>query len=158
MKSKYARMPVYSSFVKHLDFISVDPYSLESLSDARLRCQQLLAAGKKLLIFPEGSRATSGKLLPFKDFAFRIARDMDIPVIPVAVHSDAPFMAKIKGSHFPRRTFTYHVRFLEPMESRANETPSDFAERIRKLLAQELNSLDRGTIWNGDSERSMQRG
>ncbi len=147
MKLKYARQPVYSSFVKHLDFVSVDPYSLESLSQALARCKQLLQEGKNLLVFPEGTRASGGKLLPFKDFAFRIASDTGRALVPVAVHSDLPFMAKIRGSHFPKRTFTYRIRFLTPMFRENGETPGDFAERARQALARELGALDKETVW-----------
>jgi len=154
IKSKYADQPVYSSFVKHLDFVSVDPQSLESLGKALDQCRKLLSNGKNLLIFPEGTRAASGKLLPFKDFAFRLAREMNITVIPIVIHSDLPFMAKIKGSHFPRRRFDYYVRFLDPQKCRDDETAADFSMRIRQMMAEHLKELDKGTVWNGNAERS----
>jgi 1-acyl-sn-glycerol-3-phosphate acyltransferase len=153
MKSKYARQPFFSSFIKHLDFVSVDPSSLESLAETVRRCSKLLADGRNLLVFPEGTRAMSSKLLPFRDFAFRIANNAGVPVIPVAVHSDLPFMAKIKGSHFPRKTFTYRVRFLDPVSREGRESAADFAERVRDILAAELAGLDSKTVWETNPER-----
>ncbi|MBD3392402.1 MAG: hypothetical protein GF418_10055 [Chitinivibrionales bacterium] len=152
IKQLYARQPVYSAFVKHLDFVNVDPGSLESLADALKRCRDLVHNGTNLLVFPEGTRAASGKLLPFRDFAFRIAIHANVPVVPVVVHSDLPFMAKIKGSHFPRRKFTYRVRFLAPVMRQENETAGELAERVRQRLATELARLDRGTVWEDRRE------
>jgi len=158
IKSKYARRPLYSSFVKHLDFVSVNPHSLESLAAAMKACERLLLAGRSLLVFPEGARAASGKMLPFRDFAFRAAANAGVPVVPVVVHSDLPFMAKIKGSHFPRRTFTYRVRFLDAVMRGAGEETAQFTERVRSMLSRELAVLDRGTVWEAFSERGMING
>jgi 1-acyl-sn-glycerol-3-phosphate acyltransferase len=147
MKSAYARLPVYSSLVKHYNFISVDPSSLDSLSLALGRCKELLASEHKLLIFPEGARARSRRMLPFKDMAFRLSIETGIPVIPVVVHTNYPFMAKIKGSIFPPETMTLSVRSLPPATAAENERASEFCERVRQAMATELKRLDSGTVW-----------
>jgi 1-acyl-sn-glycerol-3-phosphate acyltransferase len=147
MKSAYARLPVYSSLVKHYNFISVDPSSLDSLSIAIGRCKELLSDGHKLLIFPEGARARSRRMLPFKDMAFRLSIETGIPVVPVVVHTDYPFMAKIRGSIFPPVTMKLTIRSLPPATAVANERPSEFCERVKQSMAAELKKLDCGTVW-----------
>ena len=39
-----------------------------------------------VMIFPEGTRSTTGDLLPFKDGAFRLAIEAQLPILPLAVH------------------------------------------------------------------------
>jgi 1-acyl-sn-glycerol-3-phosphate acyltransferase len=107
IKSTYTRFPIYSAFVKYLDFISIDSESPRTLAAALSKCRELIANGKSLLVFPEGTRATSGRLLPFKELAFRLASDMDVTLFPVIVHSDYPFMTKDPGSIFPKKKLTY---------------------------------------------------
>jgi 1-acyl-sn-glycerol-3-phosphate acyltransferase len=141
MKSKYAATPFYGALVKNCNFVCVDPTSLTSLAQAIDRSREILTAGISLIIFPEGTRSASPRMLPFKDFAFKLALETDTAVAPVVIHSDVPFMAKIAGSYFPVRRFNYRIRCLNPVVSKAGETASDLAERVRRIMADELRAL-----------------
>ena len=37
------------------------------------------------MLFPEGTRSRDGELQPFKDGAFRLAIDAQVPVLPIAI-------------------------------------------------------------------------
>lgn len=147
IKSNYARLPIYNSFVKHLDFVAVDSGSPRTLAFALRKCKDLFTKGKSLLVFPEGTRASSGRLLPFKEFAFKLASDMNSAIFPVIVHSDYPFMSKDPGSIFPKKKLSYTVRCLGPMYRENDEQAEDFAFRVRARMAEALKDLDKGTIW-----------
>ncbi len=147
MKSDYAKLPIFSFFVKHLDFISVNQYDLTGLSRALDRCREVIAGGKSLLVFPEGTRSKTSRLMPFKDLAFRMSQSGAIPVVPVVIHTDFPFMARIAGSAIPRQTMRLTIRFLEEMHPVAHERPADFAARAEKVIAEHVKTLDRGTCW-----------
>jgi len=45
-----------------------------------------------LVIFPEGTRAPAGQMLPFKAGAFVLAIEQQVPVVPVAIHNTAHVM------------------------------------------------------------------
>ena len=147
IKSKYARFPLYRMFIKYLDFVAIDADSPAGFGAAMGQCIQLLQAGVNILVFPEGTRASSGRLLPFKPFVFKLAIDSGRPVFPVIIHSDCPFMAKRPGSIFPKITFHYTVRCLQAMHPVTAERPMDFAGRVRTRIAAELAPLDHGTVW-----------
>jgi 1-acyl-sn-glycerol-3-phosphate acyltransferase len=147
IKEEYARLPIFAPMVRHLDFVSIDQNSIESLSDAMEKSRRLLDAGRCLLIFPEGTRAPGGRLLLFKDMAFRLAMEMNVPVAPVVLHTDLPFMAKRPGSIFPKRRMRFVIRALKPLQPAANERPQEFAARVREMLARQLKELDKGTPW-----------
>lgn len=147
MKAAYGRNVLYSGFVKYLDFISVDAGSLSSLATAVQRAQGVLAAGRNMIIFPEGARAAMGRLLPFRDFAFRLARAAAAPIVPVVLHSDLPFMAKRPGSIFPPRTINFTLRFLEPVRLQEKETLASLIERVERSIGAQLQELDKGTVW-----------
>jgi 1-acyl-sn-glycerol-3-phosphate acyltransferase len=153
IKSKYCRFPLYRAFVKYLDFVAVDSATPNSLGAARGRCKGLLADRKNILVFPEGARATSGNLLPFKEFAFRLACESRVPIVPVIVHSDFPFMANLPGSIFPKNKIRYTLRRLEALYPCDGERPSDFAARVRRRMSEELKTLDRDTVWEWQGKR-----
>jgi 1-acyl-sn-glycerol-3-phosphate acyltransferase len=148
IKMKYTKSPLYAAFVHFLDFIGVDPSSLESLSIAMTKSKRLIAQGKNLLIFPEGSRAASGRMLPFRDFAFRIACSTNTPITPILLHTTVPFMAKIKGSIFPPTPFAYRVIKLPDVFPEQNERPQNLALRVREIMEQALKNSDKGTFWD----------
>jgi 1-acyl-sn-glycerol-3-phosphate acyltransferase len=148
IKSKYTGVPLYSAFVKYLDFVSIDSGSLASLASALEKCKDVLARGKNLLVFPEGTRARTGKLLPFGQFSFKLAMETHAPLVPAIIHSNLPLMARCRGSIFPRYRFRYTVRFLPPERAGAGETAQDFASRVRAIMTAELAPLDKGTCWD----------
>jgi long-chain acyl-CoA synthetase len=46
---------------------------------------QLADHGYHILVFPEGTRSTTGKLLPFRQGAGILARDLQLPVVPICL-------------------------------------------------------------------------
>ena len=51
-----------------------------------------LGKSVSVVIFPEGTRAPAGQMLPFKGGAFVFAVQQQIPVVPVALHNTAQVM------------------------------------------------------------------
>jgi 1-acyl-sn-glycerol-3-phosphate acyltransferase len=148
IKPKYARIPIYSTFVKYLDFVCADASSPSSLAAALKRCADILSKGKSLLVFPEGTRAKSGKLQSFKDFSFKVALETGRSVVPVIIHTDYPFLARTPQSIFPKYRFRYTVRFLPGCTGKEHERPSDFAARVHDIMSNALTVLNAGTCWD----------
>jgi len=146
-KASHARQPMYHLMVRHFDLVSVNRNSLESVATAFDRCRQILAGGKNLVVFPEGTRARSQRLQPFNRLAFDLALAAKVPVLPAVIHSTEPFMSKIPGSVFPRRKNFYRIRFLDPEPPRADDNATALSDRVHRRIAQELKSLDAGTTW-----------
>ncbi len=147
IKSTYAQSPFYAALVRHLNFVSVNPNSLASLTESLQLCKQMLGSGMRLLVFPEGTRAAGNRMGEFKDLAFRMAIDAGVPVVPVAIHTTLPFMTKLKGSIFPPHRFSVTIRMLPPVDRLPGERAADFAARVRRLIETHLRELDKGTIW-----------
>jgi 1-acyl-sn-glycerol-3-phosphate acyltransferase len=56
-----------------------------SARKAMARCARYLEREMPVMIFPEGTRSRDGKMLPFKDGAFRLAIETGADVLPLAV-------------------------------------------------------------------------
>lgn len=64
-------------------------------------CRRLLnVPGNALILFPEGTRSTTGDLNPFRPGVGCLVAGTDIPVVPCAIQG--PFSALPKGRVFPR--------------------------------------------------------
>jgi 1-acyl-sn-glycerol-3-phosphate acyltransferase len=78
------------------------------------RCSRLLAKGNPVLFFPEGTRSQDGVLRPFKDGAFKLATDHDVPLVPIAVHGTGSALPK-HGMVLQEHVDAW-VQILEPMD------------------------------------------
>ena len=147
IKSRDTRKVMNGLLARYFDLVSIDRHSLESVAATFEKSRLLLGEGKNLLVFPEGTRARSGRLQHFNRIAFDLALAARVPVVPVILHTSLPFMAKLPGSVFPRRRNDYRIRFLDPEMPRPDDDAGLLCDRVHRRMAQELRQLDAGTIW-----------
>ncbi len=147
IKARDTRQVTYAVLARTFDLVSIDAGRLSSVAAALAACQRILSAGRRLLVYPEGTRARSSRLQPFHPLAFELARDAGVPVVPVLIHSTAPFMAKVPGSVFPRQRNEYHIRFLDAELPQPDDSAESLCDRVHRRLARELKTLDAGTVW-----------
>jgi 1-acyl-sn-glycerol-3-phosphate acyltransferase len=106
---------------------------------------EVLADGWSLVIFPEGTRSPDGFVGKFQLGAAYLATQHQVPVVPIAHRGTFAVMPRGQGWPSPgRRRLT--VRFGEPLRAGADESPRDFAPRIRNAVAALLDE-DRSTWW-----------
>lgn len=148
IRSRDTRQAMYGLLARHFDLVSVNRHSLESVAASLEKSRRLLGEGKNLLVFPEGTRARSGRLQHFNRVAFDLALAARVPVLPVIIHSTEPFMAKVPGSIFPRRRNVFRIRFLDPETPRPDDDATALCDRVHRRMARELKQLDAGTRWD----------
>ena len=56
-------------------------------------CEKL-ANGVSVVVFPEGTRSTDGRLLPFKRGGFRVAEKAGVPIVPVTINGSGELMGR----------------------------------------------------------------
>lgn len=84
-KASLFRIPVVGWSMALAGDVPVYRGSHRSAKGAMDRCAQWLDRGVPVMIFPEGTRSLDGRLLPFKDGAFRLALDSGAQLLPIAV-------------------------------------------------------------------------
>lgn len=84
-KSSLFKIPFVGWGIKIAGDISLVRGSTQSVKRALARARFYVERGMPVLIFPEGTRSTTGELLPFKDGAFRLAIEMQADILPIAV-------------------------------------------------------------------------
>lgn len=108
------------------------------------RARQELLKGNSMMIFPEGTRSTDGRLQPFRSGAFHLAIDTQLPVLPVVISGTA--MAIRKNSFLINPQPNIRVTILEPVgpEVYASIDPKQLAHEVHDRIAKELNRLEAG--------------
>ena len=85
MKASLIKIPFLGPACDKLEHIFIDrsdtQAALKSINEAKKR----IVNGTSVLFFPEGTRNGSGKMLPFKKGAFKMALDLGLPLLPVTI-------------------------------------------------------------------------
>jgi 1-acyl-sn-glycerol-3-phosphate acyltransferase len=85
MKKELAKMPGVGFGSKKVGHIFLDRsnsrVAMESLNDAKRK----LVNGTSVVIFPEGTRSTTGQPGNFKKGAFKLAMDLGLPILPITI-------------------------------------------------------------------------
>jgi 1-acyl-sn-glycerol-3-phosphate acyltransferase len=85
-KSSLAKVPLFGYMFKNLH-IAVDRNSLKSRGESMLKAKKALDEGASVVFFPEGGISSEAPpaMARFKDGAFKLALDKQIPIIPVTL-------------------------------------------------------------------------
>ncbi len=77
--------PFYGWFMKARGTVPVKRGSRGQTDELTARIGQEIDAGRSILSFPEGTRTRTGRVQPFRKGMFYVARDLGVPIVPVAV-------------------------------------------------------------------------
>jgi long-chain acyl-CoA synthetase len=83
-----------------------------NLKTSMQRAAVPLKEGENVVIFPEGARSRDAKLLPFKRYYAILAKELNVPIVPVLL--DGTFEAMKAGKLFPRPA-KVRVEYLPPV-------------------------------------------
>ena len=85
-KSSIGKVPLFGFFFKKLH-IAVNRSSVKSRAEVYIRAKKAIDQGSSIVIFPEGGITTGAPphMNKFKDGAFNLALDKQIPLIPVTL-------------------------------------------------------------------------
>jgi 1-acyl-sn-glycerol-3-phosphate acyltransferase len=128
------------------------PVNLDVAADASAQREaiELLRQGRALVMFPEGGRTKSGKLMPFKMGAFRLALSNGIPIVPVTIKGAETIWPVGRVLPRPGRlTITYHPPIIvEQIDEEASRL--ELKEKARQLARKThdvvASALDPGSL------------
>lgn len=129
--TEYFGGPVTSKIAKALQVIPVDMES--RLYGALQLSGSVLRRGKILCVFPEGTRSRDGRIKEFKKGVAILARELNIPLVPVAIRGTFEMLAPGKKFLRPAKVT---VTFGRPVFSGSREY-----DEIAKHLFDEVKNL-----------------
>jgi len=103
-KDSIAKVPLFGYVFKNVH-ITVDRTSLKSKYQTIQRATEAIDLGFSLAMFPEGgTESEPPRLEPFKDGAFRVALEKQIPIVPVTIPYNWIILPNRHGLMVYRRT------------------------------------------------------
>lgn len=116
----------------------------DSAKGAMAKCAEYLQRGMPVMIFPEGTRSRDGRMLPFKNGAFRLAIENGSDILPLgAVGTNRAFP---KGTWKVGRAEAY-VAMGEPISTQGmtlDDVPA-LAEQTRQAMQELLDRIHEET-------------
>jgi 1-acyl-sn-glycerol-3-phosphate acyltransferase len=136
-KKELAKIPLFGFFYKRT-CILVDRSSAKSRQAVFLRAQRLLKSGLSICIFPEGGVPEEHIVLDtFKDGAFRLAINHQIPIVPIIFLDNKKRFSYTFFSGGPGKMRVKIYEFLKTKNLTIDDTKM-LNEKARDIILKEL--------------------
>jgi 1-acyl-sn-glycerol-3-phosphate acyltransferase len=114
LKQELLRIPLFGSLIRRSGMIAIDRQGgAAALRQMVRQGERAVRERRQIVIFPEGTRAEPGRILPLHPGVAALAARSGLPIVPVVTDS---------GLYWGRRAFRkrpgrIHVRILPPLDS-----------------------------------------
>ena len=133
-KMELRGIPVFGSAAEAAGIVFIDRDNRKSAFESYRLAAAAVQQGKRIIVFPEGTRGLDYRLRQFKKGPFVLAITAGAPLVPTVVYGAMEVMGK--GS-FWIRSGTVHIHYLEPVETKGHS----YEERT-KLMAETHARMD----------------
>jgi 1-acyl-sn-glycerol-3-phosphate acyltransferase len=133
LKQELLRIPLFGPLVQSTGMIAVDRAGGASAMRGLMReADRAVREQRQIVIFPEGTRAEPGVLLPLHPGVAALATRTGLPVVPAV--TDSGFCWSRRA--FRKRPGTIHIRLLEPIP--AGVRREELMQRLESALRSEV--------------------
>ena len=128
MKYQLFSIPFVGATCRAAKHISVDRRSPQKVKKTYDDARETLGNGMSIVLFPEGARSRDGEMGKFKRGGFLLARELDIPIVPLTISGSYDVMPRNRDMHFAIY-HPLHLTIHEPIY------PSSYGDKdVRHLM------------------------
>jgi len=114
IKKEIGRIPFLGMHMRINGYISLDRGNSDQARAGMEEAARQIREGKRIMIFPEGTRSLDGKMRPFKKGLFHLCLKTSIPIVPIYISGTGPILRP--GSFLIHRA-PVHVTIGEPLDT-----------------------------------------
>ncbi len=143
-KQELDKAPLFRIFFKRMNILVNRKSNLDS-HRAYLESGRRLDLGQSVFIFPEATISSSGNLIPFKNGAFKLAIDKQVPIVPIVFFDN---WKRLQNGGFLTangRPGIARARMLHAVETKGM-TNADLLPLREKLKGIIQNALEKGSV------------
>ena len=93
-KSDIGKVPFIGWNMKLNQYVFLERGDLKSIKEMMRKCKEWLTKGSSVMLFPEGTRSSDGRMQPFRDGAFKLALDCNVELVPMVIDGTFPILSK----------------------------------------------------------------
>lgn len=135
-KKELFLIPLFGHAMKRAGCVFIDRGDPESAHQSITRAAQSVATGASIVVFPEGTRASAGRLGPFKKGPFYLVQAAQVPLVPIGVVGTAGVLSRdgvlVHGGDV-------QVRVGEPL--RCQDDSAEARDALRAELRESIREL-----------------
>lgn len=129
LKRELLMIPLWGWYLKRSGVIAIDrAKGARALSSMMTPAREAAQAGRKIVIFPQGTRVKPGAFIPYKSGLAALYQELNLPVVPMALNSGL-FWGK---DSFTKKPGLITVEFLPPIPPGLPR--KDMMARVQKEL------------------------
>ena len=138
-KQELDKAPLFRIFFRRMNILVNRKSNVDS-HRAFLESGRRLDKGQSVFIFPEATISSSGNLIPFKNGAFKLAIDKQVPIVPLVFFDNWKHLQNGGFLTANGRPGTVHARMLPAVETKGmtNADLLPLREKLRKIIQDTL--------------------
>ncbi len=130
--------PFYGNIIRFAEYYPIS----NGIEDSLETLQSAIDRGYSILVFPEGTRSETGKILRFHQGAFYLAQKFNVDVVPILIHGINHVFPK---KEFLLRKGRIDVRILPPItaenEMIKGKDPRKSSQAVHKYYIQQYDQI-----------------
>lgn len=138
-KKELFKIPFFGFALKKIGMIPIERGDNKDGLKSLLSAAKKISEGYSVLLFPEGTRSSDGRLGDFKRGAFVLAGRTGNKIAPFIIKGTSDAVPKHGFRVFPFKTV--HIKFLKPMDS-GSMKDKELMEHVRGVMLNELGQKD----------------
>ena len=137
-KQENFRIPCVGWYMTLCDYIPIRRGDPPSINAMMRHCDRAIRGGNSIMMFPEGTRSSTGRMRSWKHGAFQIAERNRVPIQPIVVRGTAEALPKrgfiLQGRH------AISIEVLDPIPANevADRSAEEMTEYVRTILVDAL--------------------
>ena len=138
-KQELDKAPLFRIFFRRMNIL-VDRKSNVGSHRAYLQAGERIEKGESVFIFPEATISADGTLIPFKNGAFKLAIDKQVPIVPVVFPDNWKLLQSggfLKSNGRPG-TARVIVREAVPTKGMTNADLIPLREKVKSIIQESL--------------------
>lgn len=147
MKAEIRKIPLVGTACHAAGHIFVDRVHPKAAMQSIRQAKESLKDGVSVVIFPEGTRSTDGKVHDFKRGAFQIAFDLELPVVPLSLVG--PFELYPRGAKLIKPGVRCKLVVGKPVDIRPYILDKSVNVQDRRAKQEEMMALLKAQIEDG---------
>jgi 1-acyl-sn-glycerol-3-phosphate acyltransferase len=142
MKQELRKIPFFGLAGEKGGNIYIDRSNPKAAYASLEKAREKLVDGTSLIMLPEGTRSRTGQLGEFKKGAFKLALDLDIPILPVTIANTRNILPPKSFNLFPGRA-TMIIHKPVALSAYSSDTLDRFITDVRGIIQRGLDQYSK---------------